>query len=76
MASVTTTLLTTLAILSGVGNAYARSSSSSSDSSFNPLHHSGPASPYFDAPAQFGISSDTPAACKVEQAAYILRHGS
>lgn len=43
---------------------------------FNPLHHSGPASPYFDAPDQFGISSDTPAGCKVDQAAYIVRHGA
>jgi hypothetical protein len=44
--------------------------------SFDPLQHSGPASPYFDAPSQDGISSDTPAGCVVDQAAYILRHGS
>ncbi|KAK0203001.1 phosphoglycerate mutase-like protein [Desarmillaria ectypa] len=43
---------------------------------FNPLHHSGPASPYFDAPSQFGITKDTPGGCVVDQAAYILRHGS
>ncbi|KAG6856608.1 hypothetical protein H0H87_002563 [Tephrocybe sp. NHM501043] len=43
---------------------------------FNPLQHSGPASPYFDAPSQFGIPSPTPANCHVDQAAYILRHGS
>ncbi|KAG7444365.1 phosphoglycerate mutase-like protein [Guyanagaster necrorhizus] len=43
---------------------------------FNPLHHSGPASPYFDAPSQFGISKETPEGCVVDQAAYILRHGS
>ncbi|KAJ7096500.1 phosphoglycerate mutase-like protein [Mycena crocata] len=44
--------------------------------SFDPLKHSGPASPYFDAPSQDGISLDTPAGCVVDQAAYILRHGS
>ncbi|KAJ7775204.1 phosphoglycerate mutase-like protein [Mycena metata] len=43
--------------------------------SFNPLQHSGPASPYFDAPSQDGIS-DTTIGCVVDQAAYILRHGS
>ncbi|KAJ6624504.1 phosphoglycerate mutase-like protein [Mycena sp. CBHHK59/15] len=43
---------------------------------FNPLHHSGPVSPYFDAPSQDGIATDTPAGCTVDQAAYILRHGS
>ncbi|KXN92492.1 Acid phosphatase PHO1 [Leucoagaricus sp. SymC.cos] len=43
---------------------------------FNPLHHSGPASPYFDAPAEAGISEETPDGCVVDQAAYIVRHGS
>ncbi|PIL27452.1 hypothetical protein GSI_10601 [Ganoderma sinense ZZ0214-1] len=43
---------------------------------FNPLHHSGPASPYFNAPSQFGVPPSTPAQCKVDQAAYIVRHGS
>ncbi|KAI0826714.1 phosphoglycerate mutase-like protein [Trametes gibbosa] len=43
---------------------------------FEPLQHSGPASPYFDAPSQYGISPSTPAQCTVERAAYILRHGS
>ncbi|KAI0311187.1 phosphoglycerate mutase-like protein [Amylostereum chailletii] len=47
-----------------------------SASAFNPLHHSGPASPYFDAPSQFGIDASTPSGCVVDQAAYILRHGS
>ncbi|KAH9919490.1 phosphoglycerate mutase-like protein [Epithele typhae] len=61
------TVLVSLALLS-VANA--------SGNAFKPLQHSGPASPYFDAPAQFGIGSDTPAECKVEQAAYIVRHGS
>ncbi|KAJ3001304.1 hypothetical protein NUW54_g6512 [Trametes sanguinea] len=42
----------------------------------NPLHHSGAASPYFDAPSQFGISPATPPQCVVDQAAYIVRHGS
>ncbi|KAJ3576326.1 hypothetical protein NP233_g494 [Leucocoprinus birnbaumii] len=43
---------------------------------FDPLHHSGPASPYFDAPPEAGISSETPGECTVDQAAYIVRHGS
>ncbi|KAG6883739.1 hypothetical protein C0993_004158 [Termitomyces sp. T159_Od127] len=44
--------------------------------SFNPLHHSGGSSPYFNAPSQDGIATSTPSNCKVDQAAYILRHGS
>lgn len=43
---------------------------------FSPLHHSGPASPYFNAPPEDGISEDTPDGCVVDQAAYIVRHGS
>ncbi|TBU31476.1 phosphoglycerate mutase-like protein [Dichomitus squalens] len=43
---------------------------------FNPLHHSGAASPFFDAPAQFGVSPSTPSQCAVDQVAYIVRHGS
>ncbi|OBZ78367.1 Acid phosphatase PHO1 [Grifola frondosa] len=38
---------------------------------FNPQHHSGAASPYFNAPSQFGIPIDIPAQCSVDQAAYI-----
>jgi hypothetical protein len=43
---------------------------------FNPLHHLGGQAPYFSAPSQFGLSADTPAGCAVDQAAYIVRHGS
>ncbi|EKM53795.1 uncharacterized protein PHACADRAFT_260319 [Phanerochaete carnosa HHB-10118-sp] len=43
---------------------------------FNPLHHSGPAAPYFDAPHEDGIPESTPDGCVVDQAAYILRHGA
>ncbi|KAK1236252.1 hypothetical protein PQX77_000514, partial [Marasmius sp. AFHP31] len=43
---------------------------------FNPLHHVGPSSPYFDAPSQSGIPVATPHGCVVDQVAYILRHGS
>ena len=43
---------------------------------FDPLHHSGPASPYFDAPvAADNVDYDTPDGCIVEQAAYLVRHG-
>jgi hypothetical protein len=48
----------------------------SASNGFNPLQHSGPASPYFDAPSQDDIPVETPAGCIVDQAAYILRHGS
>ncbi|KAK1220608.1 hypothetical protein PQX77_016557 [Marasmius sp. AFHP31] len=43
---------------------------------FNPLHHVGPSSPYFDAPSQSAIPVATPHGCVVDQVAYILRHGS
>lgn len=43
---------------------------------FNPLRHSGPASSFFVAPSQAGIPYETPDGCVVDQAAYILRHGS
>lgn len=48
----------------------------SGEAKFNPLQHSGPASPYFDAPSQNGIPTETPPGCRVDQAAYIVRHGS
>ncbi|THU96832.1 phosphoglycerate mutase-like protein [Dendrothele bispora CBS 962.96] len=43
---------------------------------FNPLHHSGPASPYFAAPPLAGVPSTVPDGCVVDQAAWLLRHGS
>ncbi|KAL0956701.1 hypothetical protein HGRIS_002824 [Hohenbuehelia grisea] len=43
---------------------------------FDPLQHSGPASPYFDAPVQPGLPVETPSGCKIDQAAFIVRHGS
>ncbi|GJE97574.1 phosphoglycerate mutase-like protein [Phanerochaete sordida] len=43
---------------------------------FNPLHHSGPASPYFIAPHEDNLPQGTPDGCVVDQAAYIVRHGS
>ncbi|KAJ4469931.1 histidine phosphatase superfamily [Lentinula edodes] len=43
---------------------------------FDPLKHSGNASPYFDAPTLPGLGSETPAGCMVDQAAYFVRHGS
>ncbi|KAI0693965.1 phosphoglycerate mutase-like protein [Cytidiella melzeri] len=46
------------------------------DPSFNPLHHSGPASPYFNSPSLFNIPSDLPAGCVVDKASYIMRHGA
>ncbi|KAI0360773.1 phosphoglycerate mutase-like protein [Trametes cingulata] len=56
-----------LVLVAWTGSCYGR---------FNPLHHSGAASPYFDAPSQFGIAPSTPPQCVVDQAAYIVRHGS
>ena len=43
---------------------------------FDPLKHAGPASSYFVAPSQSGLSYEDPHGCTVEQAAYIVRHGS
>ncbi|KAL0578349.1 hypothetical protein V5O48_003664 [Marasmius crinis-equi] len=43
---------------------------------FNPLHHSGPSSPYFNAPSQSDVPVEIPDGCVVDQAAYIARHGS
>ncbi|THU89422.1 phosphoglycerate mutase-like protein [Dendrothele bispora CBS 962.96] len=43
---------------------------------FDPLHHSGPASPYFVAPPLAGVPSTVPDGCVVDQAAWFLRHGS
>ncbi|KAF9269467.1 phosphoglycerate mutase-like protein [Marasmius fiardii PR-910] len=45
-------------------------------SPFNPLEHSGPASPYFNAPSQSNIDTEIPEGCTVDQVAYIVRHGS
>ncbi|TCD67470.1 hypothetical protein EIP91_012331 [Steccherinum ochraceum] len=42
---------------------------------FNPVEHSGPASPYFIAPSQDGIPYEIPDGCTVDQAAYLVRHG-
>ncbi|KAF5350314.1 hypothetical protein D9758_012812 [Tetrapyrgos nigripes] len=44
--------------------------------SFQPLHHSGPASPYFRAPPAAGVPRRLPDGCVVEQAAWFVRHGS
>ncbi|KAF9443372.1 phosphoglycerate mutase-like protein [Macrolepiota fuliginosa MF-IS2] len=43
---------------------------------FDPLHHSGAASPYFDAPAAAGVPLELPDGCVVDQAAWFVRHGS
>ncbi|KAF5389787.1 hypothetical protein D9757_006032 [Collybiopsis confluens] len=43
---------------------------------FDPLQHSGGASPYFDAPTLPGLGPETPEGCVVDQAAYFVRHGS
>ncbi|RDX54432.1 phosphoglycerate mutase-like protein [Lentinus brumalis] len=67
---------TAAALLSLACFALIQASGSRANAEFNPLHHSGPASPYFDAPAQFGIPPSTPVRCSVDQAAYIVRHGS
>lgn len=42
----------------------------------NPLQYSGGNSPYFAGPNVNGVSNDVPEKCQVQQAAYIVRHGS
>ncbi|KIK55009.1 hypothetical protein GYMLUDRAFT_176297 [Collybiopsis luxurians FD-317 M1] len=49
---------------------------SSTKAAFDPLQHSGGASPYFDAPTLPGLGPETPDGCVVDQAAYFVRHGS
>ncbi|KAI3613264.1 histidine acid [Moniliophthora roreri] len=61
---------------SGIVLVLAQAAVLASNVPFNPLHHSGPASPYFDAPSQSGIASEVPEGCVVDQAAYIARHGA
>ncbi|KAL0578341.1 hypothetical protein V5O48_003655 [Marasmius crinis-equi] len=51
-------------------------SAAGKDTKFNPLHHGGPSSPYFDAPSQSDIPIEIPDGCVVDQAGYIARHGS
>ncbi|KAF9075328.1 histidine phosphatase superfamily [Rhodocollybia butyracea] len=47
-----------------------------SAAAFDPLKHSGGASPYFDAPTLPGLGPETPDGCVVDQAAYFVRHGA
>lgn len=46
------------------------------EAKFDPLKHSGNASPYFNAPTLPGLGAETPEGCIVDQAAYFVRHGS
>ncbi|KAK4699832.1 acid phosphatase, partial [Phenoliferia sp. Uapishka_3] len=49
---------------------------STRSSSFDPLQHLGGQSPYFPAPAQYGVSSALPAGCHIDQVSYLVRHGA
>ncbi|KAL3471145.1 histidine phosphatase superfamily [Aspergillus californicus] len=44
--------------------------------SFNPLEHLGANSPWFAGPDLNKLSSDVPDGCSVDQAVYVVRHGS
>ncbi|KIJ52658.1 hypothetical protein M422DRAFT_776265 [Sphaerobolus stellatus SS14] len=46
------------------------------DATFIPFRHAGGQSPWFTAPSQFGVDASLPSGCTVDQAAYIVRHGS
>ncbi|OJJ47345.1 hypothetical protein ASPZODRAFT_16025 [Penicilliopsis zonata CBS 506.65] len=48
----------------------------SASNSDNPLIYSGGNTPYWAGPNTFGIDSDVPDQCTVQQAAYVVRHGS
>ncbi|KIM98232.1 hypothetical protein OIDMADRAFT_128149 [Oidiodendron maius Zn] len=48
----------------------------SSSSASDPLQFAGANSPWFVGPNVFGISNEVPKGCTVQQAAYIVRHGS
>ncbi|PNS16402.1 Acid phosphatase PHO1 [Sphaceloma murrayae] len=43
---------------------------------FEALHHLGANSPWFEGPNVNQVSPDVPAQCKIDQAVYIVRHGS
>ncbi|KAK4575210.1 hypothetical protein LTR86_001062 [Recurvomyces mirabilis] len=43
---------------------------------FDPTQHLGGNSPYFSGPNVFGISTDPPPGCSVDQAGFLSRHGS
>lgn len=42
----------------------------------NPLQFSGGNTPYFAGPNVNGVGNDVPGKCTVQQAAYVVRHGS
>ncbi|KAJ5983413.1 phosphoglycerate mutase-like protein [Penicillium waksmanii] len=48
----------------------------SSKTAQSPLQYSGGNSPYFAGPNVNGVSNETPEKCTVQQAAYVVRHGS
>ncbi|PWY92282.1 histidine acid phosphatase [Aspergillus heteromorphus CBS 117.55] len=48
----------------------------STTESSNPLIYSGGNTPWFAGPNVFGISNEVPSQCTVQQAAYVVRHGS
>ncbi|CAI7640194.1 unnamed protein product [Penicillium manginii] len=48
----------------------------SSKTAQNPLQYAGGNSPYFAGPNVNGVSNETPDKCTVQQAAYVVRHGS
>ncbi|KAF4554998.1 Histidine phosphatase-like protein 9 [Elsinoe fawcettii] len=43
---------------------------------FEALQHLGANSPWFPGPSTSGISADVPAQCSIDQAFYVIRHGS
>lgn len=43
---------------------------------FDPLHHLGGQGPWFPAPNPNNISSEPPAGCSVDTAAFLSRHGA
>lgn len=48
----------------------------SSKTSHNPLQYSGANTPYFAGPNVNGVENTVPDKCTVQQAAYVVRHGS
>ncbi|KAF2634786.1 acid phosphatase PHO12 precursor [Massarina eburnea CBS 473.64] len=54
----------------------ATSTTTSAGSGFDRLHHLGGNSPWFSGPEVTNISSEVPAGCTVDQAAFFSRHGS
>ena len=81
VSSIRNTLVSSLLLAAATGHAAVLAPandivSPSTRSVESPLQYSGGNSPYFAGPNVNRVSNDVPEKCQVQQAAYIVRHGS